>query len=274
MQTVSDTRYAELTAIDTDVAVFALGGTTATPYVVPPEGRYIIGFNVQYSSDGAAAGSSGGVASLSGPGLEGTITPVRIPLGTFGAELTTVHSTPARTTFIPTNMPCLAGLEINCDMRMVGEDTGSSVGTLEIVYSDTPRAGYPKMRYDTLETQPTAVDTWIQLQWAGNNRTFTPSTKDRQIVQILTTAVMDAAGTGSSGMAGRFTGSGVKGTDQVFALDGGGGTNATEANGHVPVTVRDLAIAVNGNQPITPEVMLTGADTGSGTVLVGVGYAV
>lgn len=271
MPTVSDTRYFEHTAVDTKVTNKALGGTTLSPFVVPPGMNYIIGFIPQYSGDGAVVSSSGGIAELSGDGLVNTRTPIQIPMGGFGATLATTHSTPSRAGYIPTNIPCVDGADIDAVSNMVGVDTGTSVSSLELEYSSVKRPGYPIIEtYKALEVIAAAVDTWTEMEEGGSAKKFKPAVADRFIRQLITVAAGDAAGTGGASTALRFTGQGID-QDQIWTLDGWGGTHATEANGHAEARYRTIEAKVNGNQPITAEVMMSGVDAGAVLAIVGIG---
>lgn len=273
MPTVSDVRYFEHSTIDVAVTNKLLGGTTAAPFVVPPGMTHIIGLAPQYSADGATVSASGAIMSLSGDALKGTSTPLRFPAGAFGATLATTHSTPARSGYIPTNIPVKAGDDIDATSTMVGVDTGTSVSQLEIEFSSQPRPGFPRtMTYKALEVIAAGVDTEAELEDGGAAKKFKMAGNDKFIRQLITAVISDSSATGAQSSALSFTGNGID-QDQVFCLDGSGGTHATEANGHAEARVRNIMAQVLGNQPITAKVISSGVTTGNVIFIVGIGIS-
>lgn len=273
MVTVSDVRYFEHTDDDIPVTNKALGGTTVSPFIVPPGMTHIIGLAPQYSADGATVSASGAIMSLSGDALKGTSTPLRFPAGAFGSTLATTHSTPARSGYIPTSIPVKAGDTIDATSTMVGVDTGTSVSQLEIEYSDMPRPGFPRtMTYKALEVIAAGVDTEAELEDGGAAKKFNMASADKFIRQLITAVISDSSATGGQCSALTFTGNGID-QDQSFCLDGSGGTHATEGNGHAEARVRNIMAKVHGNQPITAKVISSGVTTGNVIFIVGIGIA-
>lgn len=271
MATVSDVRYYEHTAVDTPVTNKDLGGTALAPFVVPPGMNYIIGMAPSYVADGAVVSVSGGKFSMAGDGVSKNRTPVEIPMGAFGATLATAHSTPSRAGYVPTNIPVNEGADIDTTAEMVGADTGTSVSQMELEFSSIPRPNFPAvMTYKTLEVIVSAVDTPTELELTGTAKKFKANVKDNFIRQLISAVISASSATGAQSSALKFSGTGIK-QDQIWTLDGSGGTHATEANGHAEARVRNIMAAIDGNQPIKGECFMSGVDAGDVLFLIGIG---
>jgi hypothetical protein len=270
MSTQSIAREAECGTVDTEVTAKTLGTTTAEEITVPSGMPWIINMSVLHASDGAAAGPSNGVCIMRGDGVERQ---QEIPLGSFGAELTTTNGSPAFVTEIPTNILCIPGSDIETRFMAVGEDTGTPENFIELTFSSSPRPGWPKMQYKAGEVQCTGVDTWVQLQGLGTaTAIFIKVPGDaRNIKQILMASGADAAAVGAGTLVARLTGNGVV-KEQQFLGNGEGGTHTAEANGHSGVVVKERDIAVSRNDQIKPEVNMIGVDIGSTATCLALGF--
>jgi hypothetical protein len=270
MPTQSIAREAECDTVDTEVTAKTLGTTTAEDIVVPKGMPYITSMCVLHASDGAAAGSSCGAVILRGDGVEKQ---QQIPLGAFGAELTTTNGSPAFATEIPTNIKVNPGSTIEVRMMAVGEDTGKPENFVEFVFDTSPRPGWPRMHYMAGEVQNTSVDTWVQLQGLGTAASIfinVPGSA-KNIKQVLAASQADAQAVGAGTLVARLQGNGVL-KEQQFVFNGEGGTHTAEANGHSGVLVKERDIAVSPNDPIRVDVNMIGVDIGSTATCIALGF--
>jgi hypothetical protein len=270
MPTQSIAREAECGTVDTEVTAKTLGTTTAEDITVPAGMPWIINMSVLHASDGAAAGPSNGVCILRGDGVE---TQQEIPLGAFGAELTTTNGSPAFVTEIPTNIKCNPGTDIVTRMMAVGEDTGTPENFIELTFSTTPRPGWPKMKYMAGEVQCTSVDTWVQLQGLGTGAAIFIKVPGfaKNIKHVLAASQADAQAVGAGTLVARLTGNGVQ-KEQQFVLNGEGGTHTAEANGHSGVLVKERDIAISPNDQIKVDINMIGVDIGSTATCIALGF--
>jgi len=270
--TESMAREAACGTVDTEVTAKTLGTTTAEDIIVPKHKEWITGIVVCHATDGAAAGTSAGVLILRGDGVERQ---QQIPMGAFGAELTSTNGSPAFATFIPTNIKAVGGASIEVRMLAVGEDTGTPQNFCQLIFDSSPRPGFLKMQYVALEVQGGTVDTWVQLQSLGGGAasTYLVPGDAKVIKQILLASQADCQAVGAGTIAFRFYGNGIIGSCQVIG-NGAGGTHTAEANGHSGVLIQEHNQQVDGGNRITGEAIMIGVDIGTvvGCAALGFGY--
>jgi len=269
MSTESQAREANggLGTIDTQVAAATLATTTAEDFIVPVGKPWITQVTGVFASDGNAAGSAAGLLILWGAVERRQ----EIPIGAFGAELTTTHSTIANASIIPTNIKCTPGQRIYARFIAVGEDTGTPQAFAELMFSTSPRPGFPKMQYQALEVQTGTVDSWTQLQGLGTAAADTFLVDGNKIKQVLSATAADAQAVGAGTIVARLTGNGLE-VEQQLVLSGSGGTHTAEGNGHSPTLVHEVDMVARSGNRITGEIAMVGVDIGTITACVALGY--
>jgi len=257
------------------------GGTKVKTFIVPDGKPHLWGIIPAGVSDGAGAKASTFLMRLKG---SAKIRTTEIFLSAYGGTLATTHSTPLPIQpLTDLGIQVTPGSQLEVEFGMFGDDSGTAEAGATLIFSDRePKDGW--FEYIALEILLTAPDEAGVLQLEGlgtavakqiavpSDAIGAESIENGALDRIIAAVAADGSSTGAAITSLRLSESGIV-FNQELIIGAGGGTHATEANGHVaPVFFKELEYDLRKSNTFTASALQWGAD--SGNVAVGCSFGI
>jgi len=265
-----------LTAVDAFKDGVITGGTKVKTFIVPDGKPHLWGIIPAAASDGAGAAASTFLMRLKG---SAKIRTAEIFLSGYGGTLATTHATPLNIRpLTDLGIQVTPGSQLEVEFGMFGDDSGTAEAGATLIFSDRePKDGW--FEYIALEVLLTAPDIAGELQLEGLGTAVakqlavpadTLNPENGGLDRIIAVAAADCMATGATIESLKLSESGIV-FNQELIIGAQGGTHATEAVGHVPVTFfKELEYDVRKSNTITARALQFGTD--SGNVAVGCSF--